>query len=327
MNLRLLALSLAAAVVAACTSGTTDKAKSSEAPVKNPAEAPEIPPLEETSLANLGAYALPLQRSPGYEPKLTPGVVVYTPRYQLWSDGATKRRFVQLPKGEKIRVDASGAWTFPTGTRIYKEFYKGGYLHETRVIEKTAAGFRIATYLWNEAGTEATLDMAGGTVGSGETQHSVPSQRECAGCHNDDKNPVLGLSFVQLNPEMSTEDKDALFVEAPAPFVWRASATTEMQTTLGYLHANCGHCHSDADDGSTFLSLRPSDSGDGPEHSAMDGIRSFADTRLNGDLMLILMETVTMPRLGVTVADPRVITPEGDIRKGIQAIIAAPPTR
>jgi hypothetical protein len=308
------ALIWVAVSAAACATSFEEESVGTESDVKHPSSAPMIAPLAETSLVKLGAYASPVARSEG-QPKLAEGIVVFTPRYQLWSDGATKRRFVQLPKGAKIAIDAAGAWTFPTGTRIYKEFYKGGYLHETRVIEKGATEFKIATYLWNKEGTDATLDTEGGTLGDGETLHNVPSQRECAGCHNDDKNPVLGLSFVQMNPEMSEADKKALFVKAPAAFEWPATATKEMQTTLGYLHANCGHCHNDADDGSSFLTLRPSESGKAPE-----GIRAFVDTRDSATSILRRIKSGSMPKLGVSVPDPRAVDANGDIRKGIESI-------
>ncbi len=46
----------------------------------------------------------------------------YTPQYPLWSDGAAKRRHIQLPKATWIDASDPDAWRFPVGTKLWKEF-------------------------------------------------------------------------------------------------------------------------------------------------------------------------------------------------------------
>src|SRR5687768_3582906 len=47
--------------------------------------------------------------------------VVFTPRYPLWSDGMSKRRWLYLPPGTSIDKSDPDAWEFPRGTRAWKE--------------------------------------------------------------------------------------------------------------------------------------------------------------------------------------------------------------
>lgn len=82
-------------------------------------------------------------------------VLSFSPRYPLWTDGADKRRWIQLPPGSHIDASEPDAWQFPAGTRLWKEFGYGGRPVETRLIERPADGQRrFATYVWNDAGTE-----------------------------------------------------------------------------------------------------------------------------------------------------------------------------
>jgi hypothetical protein len=74
-----------------------------------------------------------------------------------------KRRWLQIPAGTFIDASRPDAWVFPPGTRLWKEFSHGGRPVETRYIERTADGsWRFASYVWNEAGTDAVLAPARG---------------------------------------------------------------------------------------------------------------------------------------------------------------------
>jgi hypothetical protein len=53
---------------------------------------------------------------------LARGVRTWTPQYPLWSDGASKRRWILLPPGRSIDASDPDAWVFPVGTRLWKEF-------------------------------------------------------------------------------------------------------------------------------------------------------------------------------------------------------------
>src|SRR5688500_6534491 len=93
----------------------------------------------------------------GSSTQVDPRNLAFSPQYPLWSDGARKRRWIQLPAGSAIDASQPDAWEFPRGTRLWKEFALDRRV-ETRYIERLADGsWRFATYLWNEAGTEATL--------------------------------------------------------------------------------------------------------------------------------------------------------------------------
>src|SRR5262245_34515069 len=50
----------------------------------------------------------------------------FSPQYPLWTDGATKRRWVYLPEGGTIDASDIRRWEFPVGTRFWKEFSFAG---------------------------------------------------------------------------------------------------------------------------------------------------------------------------------------------------------
>src|SRR5687768_14229814 len=134
----------------------------------------------------------------GSSTQVDPRNLAFSPQYPLWSDGARKHRWIQLPAGSAIDASQPDAWEFPRGTRLWKEFA----LHrriETRYIERLADGsWRFATYLWNEAGTEATLAPADGIAalpvhGAPNGRYAVPAEADCRACHEGAIVPVLGF--------------------------------------------------------------------------------------------------------------------------------------
>ncbi len=68
---------------------------------------------------------------------VAPGTLLFSPQYPLWSDGATKTRWMRLPKGTFIDARNPDVWRFPVGTRFWKEF-RFGRRAETRFIERGA---------------------------------------------------------------------------------------------------------------------------------------------------------------------------------------------
>jgi len=186
---------------------------------------------------------------------LAPGVRPYTPSYELWSDGATKRRWIRLPAGATIDASNHDDWQFPVGTRLWKEFARDGLRVETRAlvrISNAPDGWASAAYLWSPDQHDATLLIEGRENALG-TGHDVPSSRACAGCHAGRASYVLGFSALQLSHAAATEGDltlDELRREGlvsgseAAPFTVPGDATA--QAALGYLHANCGNCHNSA---------------------------------------------------------------------------------
>src|SRR5687767_11906636 len=68
--------------------------------------------------------------------QISPNVREYEPRFGLWADGATKRRWLYLPPGTTIDTSDMSYWVFPIGTKVWKEFARDGTRVETRYIEK-----------------------------------------------------------------------------------------------------------------------------------------------------------------------------------------------
>ncbi|MFN8060242.1 MAG: hypothetical protein U0Q12_13885 [Vicinamibacterales bacterium] len=193
----------------------------------------------------------------------------YSPQYPLWTDGASKRRWVQLPPGQSIDARHIDAWEFPVGTRLWKEFSFGGRRVETRMLMKAStARWELASYVWNATGTDATRVPASGMPAAVEvapgTWHAIPSVDECRACHDSNGTEPLGFTALQLS-----EDRDPLAVHAE-PFNdgditfgrllgeelvrnvapdYRESApripatSPRERAVLGYLSANCGACH------------------------------------------------------------------------------------
>ena len=110
---------------------------------------------------------------------LMPGVREFTPRFALYSDNASKRRFIWLPPGEPINTLDQDYWDFPVGTKLWKEFSRSGIRVETRYLEKLPSGafVRIA-YQWNDAQTDA-LPVPDGVQNASTTDHDIPSEEDC----------------------------------------------------------------------------------------------------------------------------------------------------
>ena len=197
-----------------------------------------------------------------------PDHLAFSPQYPLWSDGATKRRWISLPPGAAIDGSDPDAWVFPVGTRFWKEFSFEGHRVETRYLELKADGeWLYAAYAWSADGSEAELVSPKGkraayTLASGKA-HTIPGVSDCNVCHQGN---VLGFGALQLSGD---RDPNALHAEPlPAPGVdlrylvergllaglprrqletpprIAAHSATE-RAALGYMHGNCGHCHNE----------------------------------------------------------------------------------
>lgn len=226
------------------------------------AEAPAVPARAPEHLSETGLYV------DAVSGQLAPGVRAFTPQYPLWSDGATKRRWVYLPPGATIDASDPEAWQFPIGTKFWKEFSFGRRV-ETRYMERVADGsWLYATYLWPENGSEALRASEEGVRGYAttalDTRHDVPGVQDCRACHEGHPSRVLGFGALQLAAE---RDPLAPHAEEPAPggltlaellaggrltgspaALLAAAQPIEARTAreraaLGYLHANCGGCH------------------------------------------------------------------------------------
>jgi hypothetical protein len=196
-------------------------------------------PIPET-LTDTGLFAS------GSSGALAPGVVAYEPRYVLWADDAEKQRWFYLPEGTQIDTSDMNHWKFPVGTKAWKLFTSNGKKLETRLLQKTAdRGWLRMAFAWNDDESEAVAMLEGVSNVRGTT-HDIPSRTDCNDCHSGEPDRLLGISAIQLSHDgpgmtLATLKADGKLSEPPAG-EYPLPDTPEWNA-LGYLHANCGHCH------------------------------------------------------------------------------------
>jgi hypothetical protein len=150
---------------------------------------------------------------------------------------------------------------------------------ETRIVQRIGSGDTVndwfyAGYQWN-ATEDDTTEVPNGATNADGTMHDIPSHVECTTCHeNLAPTRVLGFGALQLdeapqNPgDLTLAALAAMDVLTDPPVAPVGSGSGSgsdmgsgsdagsdyqayfpMQATggtadaLGYLHANCGHCH------------------------------------------------------------------------------------
>ena len=207
----------------------------------------------------------------------------FEPLYKLWSDGATKTRYIYLPPGSEIDTSDMDHWRFPPGTKMWKTFAEespsGRILLETRLIERRGTApvhNYMMSFRWrpecfddNLANDgECDADAAPGNTPEERafntnvngTEHDIPrSPVECMSCHAGEPHQFLGFSAIQLS-HPSAPETCALNPGGRCPTIDSLASegrlTTEVpeggfpvpggaitRRALGYLHANCGGCH------------------------------------------------------------------------------------
>lgn len=176
---------------------------------------------------------------------LADDVLFFEPRFPLWTDSASKRRWLLLPAGGQVDTNDPDRWVFPVGTRLFKEFTRDGVRVETRMSIRQEDGWTAVSYIWDEDGADASLAIAGETNAS-ETPHDVPDAAQCLACHGGRANFVLGFAAAQF--DVST--REALFVDGVLsdPVDAEPALDDTSLSALGYLHANCSHCHNEGRD-------------------------------------------------------------------------------
>jgi len=208
--------------------------------------------LDPMSLAETGLY------SDFDREILAPGVVEYDVNYELWADGAAKRRFVFLPEGAAIDTSDMDFWRLPAGTKLWKEFTQGGVRVETRLIWKQSDSdedWYTMSYGWTADRSEAPAKPYGVEDALG-TLHDIPSSTDCKVCHERQPGFALGFSALQLDREDGDMTTAALAAadrlsippgkrEAP---IFPLPGGEVARAALGYLHGNCGPCHNENSD-------------------------------------------------------------------------------
>jgi hypothetical protein len=196
-------------------------------------ELPDADAKTEFWLSELGLYADMAQK------RLAPDLLEFAPAYWLWSDASDKRRWLRLPAGEQIDSTDMDHWEFPVGTLLFKEFSKAGKRIETRIIARTGDDRDdswMGAFVWNDDESDARF-APGGERDARGTEHDVPKVKHCHGCHNGERGRVLGFSAVQQ------PDVDADLLSDPPASAFVPPGAEIASAALGYLHANCAHCH------------------------------------------------------------------------------------
>ena len=199
----------------------------------------------------------------------TDGVVLYTLNSPLFSDYASKLRFVRLPEGKSVSYNPDSVLQFPVGTAIVKTFYypfdernpeKGRRLMETRVLLHEAKGWVALPYIWNKEQTDAVLEVAGGSDqvswidAAGKKQsfeYQVPNMNQCKGCHerSGEMTPI-GPSVRQLKDghQLQNWSTTGLLKGLPKDHIPALVNYSDARSSLddrvkAYLDINCAHCH------------------------------------------------------------------------------------
>lgn len=174
------------------------------------------------------------------------GVIPYDVIAPLWSDGASKERFMAIPGNAKIEFDAVTypapapgslpGWRYPDGTVFVKTFsletepgnpaskrrLETRLLHHIKMPgnddEYGAQVWNGYTYVWNDDQSDAELLEAKGADrvfsikdksapnGRREQKWHFPSRSECTLCHTMAAKYVLGASTRQLNRDFDYGD-------------------------------------------------------------------------------------------------------------------------
>ncbi|MGZ3440992.1 MAG: PQQ-dependent sugar dehydrogenase [Polyangia bacterium] len=220
--------------------------------------APAGPPTTTNFPATLSATGC---FSPDVAAQPSATLFAYDVNTPLWSDGADKRRWMQLPAGGLIHVNDDGDWDLPIGTVLIKEFSVGGKRVETRLLvhhdDGDWAGY---SYEWSDDQTDATLLPSSKTkdLGNGQSWY-FPSRSDCLRCHTQAAGRTLGLETAQMNRVTlggGGNQLDALTAlgvfDAPLPAPASALAALPHiddmnvpvdQRARAYLHSNCSFCH------------------------------------------------------------------------------------
>lgn len=204
------------------------------------------------------------------------GVLPYEPISPLFSDYASKKRFIWMPKNQ-IATYSGDAKTldFPDGTILVKHFYYENVLPEnvkqlleTRLMIRDQGEWLFFNYVWNEEQTEAVYDMEGSYVPITwmqdgqvkEVNYRIPNGAECLSCHNIAEVPLpIGTKPQNLNKDFDYADGIQNQLHKLKDFGYLTDFPNQIQTVRdyrdtsenlelrvrSYLDINCAHCHSE----------------------------------------------------------------------------------
>jgi uncharacterized repeat protein (TIGR03806 family) len=192
----------------------------------------------------------------------------------LFSDYSHKQRIIALPENTSMEFDGDGLPIFPDNTVIAKTFFYnlderdlslGRTLIETRILIQINGEWVTGDYKWNDAQTEAVLDLAGSELPiswidvngtSNSTTYKIPSDADCATCHNTyDRVKPIGPKLRTLNFEIDGVNQLEQFIAneqltgiASSTSVrnlpnWEDTSLSLASRARAYMDINCAHCH------------------------------------------------------------------------------------
>lgn len=212
-------------------------------------------------------------------------VLPYEPITPLFTDYAHKARFVWMPDSVQASVNSDGVIEFPDNTVLIKTFYypadfanptsSENDLVETRLLMKTAGKWQAFTYVWNEAQSDAALNLVGDFKQvqwkdkegkAHQIEYAIPNKNQCKSCHNHQNilKPIgpkvknLNSDFAYAKSETSNQlakwQSHGFLAASDLPNLsaeWYEGKLTDWEDldasledrALAYLEMNCGHCH------------------------------------------------------------------------------------
>jgi uncharacterized repeat protein (TIGR03806 family) len=203
------------------------------------------------------------------------GLIPYAPNAAFFADGATKARWLALPDGQRITINASNHFDFPNGSVLVKTFTLGTQWIETRLFMRHSDGnWAGYTYEWNAQGTDATRVVGGKTVTVAGQTWQFPSEAQCLQCHSVAAGRTLGLEVGQLNGDFgyptgrtanqlttlnSIDTLTPALTQLPAqlPAIPDPFGSAPLAARArAYLHSNCAYCHQPDGPAPTDIDLR-----------------------------------------------------------------------
>lgn len=233
--------------------------------------AEDCPLLSQYALFNDPLVPTQAPRAPGFSYQLAT---------ELFSNYASKYRFIFLPNGEKMRFQAQSSFDFPLGSVLVKTFAlpldtslqgaSNQVLIETRLLILRENGWVGLTYQWQDG--QAKLLTTGANVrhsliNQGQTiefDYPIPSRVECKICHQSIENNVskiipIGLKAHLLNREINVQQQtvnqlsywqqtERINTLPALESIAKTFAINDESASLtarakGYLDINCSHCH------------------------------------------------------------------------------------
>jgi uncharacterized repeat protein (TIGR03806 family) len=207
-------------------------------------------------------------------------VLPYQPASELFTDYASKSRFVWMPQGTKANLNHPHQIAdLPVGAVLIKNFYYQNLMPnnhrqviETRLLINTSNGWQPYTYVWNDAQTDAFLNEEEQTLPLNwqksptetiQINYVIPSQTSCFSCHHtnfvdSDEIAPIGIKPHHLNhtynyadgPKNQWQKWQEVGYLNPPSITFGESAINYKSTTedltkrvRSYLDINCAHCH------------------------------------------------------------------------------------